>query len=90
MSPPAGCTKPERKSGSTKKIPTAKPRETTMLPISVPRPIWMSSPSAAIAAERMSIRVPRTRVSYRTKTPRTKGVLTQRPRESAGGAARRR
>ena len=35
-------------------------------------------PSAAIAAERMSIRVPMTRVSYSTNMPRSNGILMSR------------
>ena len=64
----------------------ANPSEVIMLTTSVPRPISMSSPSAAMAADRMSIRVPITRVSYRTNTPRTNGVFTQRPRDNAAGS----
>ncbi len=82
----ASSAKVERKSGSRKKIATAKPSEKIMVPTIIPRPIWMSSPSAARAAERMSIRVPSTSVSYRTKKPRTKGTFSQRPRCSAPGS----
>ena len=57
-----------------------------MVPTIVPRPIWMSSPSAAMAAERMSMRVPSTSVSYSTNTPRTNGTFSQRPRGSAPGS----
>ena len=56
-----------------------RPREKIMVPAIIPRLIWMSSPSAAMAAERMSIRVPSTRVSYSTNMPRTKGTFSQRP-----------
>ena len=41
-----------------RRAPTAKPSEKIIVPPSCPRPIWMSSPSAAIAAERISMRVP--------------------------------
>jgi len=86
MSPPEWGTNPESTSGSTKKITTAKPMERTMLPTSMPRLMAMSSPSAAIAAERMSMRVPRTSVSYRTNIPRTNGTRIQRPRDRADGS----
>ena len=82
----ASSAKVERKSGRTKKIPTAKPREKIMVPIIMGRLIWMSSPSAAMAAERMSIRVPSTSVSYSTNIPRTNGTLSQRPYCSARGS----
>ncbi len=57
-----------------------------MAPTIVPRLIWMSSPSAAMAAERMSIRVPSTRVSYSTKTPRTNGNRTSGTWRRAAGS----
>ena len=46
-----------------------------------------SSPSAAMAADRMSMRVPMTRVSYSRKTPRRNGILMSfRSAERAAGS----
>jgi hypothetical protein len=59
----ASSAKVERNSGRTKKMATAKPMEKIMVPIIIGRVISMSSPSAEMAAERISIRVPSTRVS---------------------------
>jgi hypothetical protein len=60
--------------------------ETTIVIAMVPRPIWMSSPSAAMAAERISIRVPITSASYRTSTPRASGTFAHLPRAMARGS----
>ena len=60
--------------------------EMTIVMAIVPRPIWMSSPSVAIAAERISIRVPMTRASYSTSTPRASGIFAHLPRDMARGS----
>jgi hypothetical protein len=58
-----------------------------MVMMIVPRPSSTSSPSAAMAADRMSIRVPITRVSYSTKMPRSSGMrMRRRFAERAAGS----
>ena len=53
----------------------------------MPLPSSTSSPSAASDAERISIRVPMTSVSYSRKTPRRNGVrISLRSAERAGGS----
>ncbi len=67
--------KVDRNSGNRKNRPMAKPMLKTMVRAIVPLPSSTSSPSAAIEAERMSMRVPMTSVSYRTNMPRRNGIL---------------
>ena len=65
----------------------AKPMLTTMVIAIMPLPSSMSSPSAASDAERMSMRVPMTSVSYSRNMPRRNGILISfRSAESAAGS----
>ena len=85
----ASSAKVDRNSGRRKKRPMAKPMLTTIVPAIMPLPSSTSSPSAASDAERISIRVPMTSVSYSRKTPRRNGVrMSLRSAEGPRGAAR--
>ena len=77
----------DRNSGRRKNRPMAKPMLMTIVIAIMPLPSSTSSPSAASDAERMSIRVPMTRVSYSRKIPRRNGILMSlRSAESAAGS----